>query len=80
MTVETFRDLLAAQPSEPFRIEMSRGKTYDIRHPEMATVMKTHLMVFIADPEETLPSRCMMCSYLHITAVGPLAITTAAVA
>ena len=80
MTVQTFRDLLAAQPFEPFRIEMSSGKHYEIRHPEMAKLMKTDLMVFIADSEEMLPSRCMMCSYLHITAVGPLAKTTAAVA
>ena len=80
MTVQTFRDLLAAQPFEPFRVEMSSGKIYEIRHPEMATVMKTNLMVFITDPYDTLPSRSIMCSYLHITAVGPLIPTTAAVA
>ncbi len=77
MTVQTFRNLLAAQPFEPFRIEMSSGKTYDIRHPEMAKLMKTDLMVFLPDTDESLPSQFMVCSYLHITAVGPLTKTTA---
>ncbi len=77
MTVDTFRNLLAARPFVPFRVEMSSGNIYEVRHPEMAKLMKTDLMVYLSDADESLPSQFMVCSYLHITAVGPLAKTTA---
>lgn len=72
MTVQTFRDLLADRPFKPFRIVMSSGKTYEVRHPEMAWLTKTNLLIGIGDQDDEVPAEFKMCSLLHITAVEPL--------
>ena len=37
---------LKAEPFRPFRIRMTSGRTYEIRHPEMVRVTKTVLVIF----------------------------------
>ena len=46
MTVDTFRELLARRPFKPFRLVMSSGQTYDVRHPEMIKILKSSVLVF----------------------------------
>jgi hypothetical protein len=75
MTTQPFRDLLTRQPFEPFRLVKSSGQTYDVRHREMAMLMKTDLLVG-TDEVEGLPTRFRVCSLLHVTAVEPLAART----
>lgn len=65
MTVPTFRDLLAERPFKPFRLVMSSGQTCDVRHPEMAWIMKTDILVGI-------PVEFKRCSLLHVTAIEPV--------
>lgn len=72
MTVQTFRELLAQRPFKPFRLVMSSGQTYDVRHPEMAWLTRTSILVGIDDSEEGVPAEFKICSLLHITAVEPL--------
>jgi hypothetical protein len=77
MTVQDFRDLLTHQPFQPFRLVMSSGSAYDVRHPEMAFLSKTSIYVAIGEEEEGVPDRFKMCSLLHVTAVEPLNVPTA---
>jgi len=35
-----------AQPFRPFRIETARGRSFEVRHPEMVYVGKTDVVVF----------------------------------
>ena len=72
MTVQTFRDLLAKRPFRPFRIVMSSGQAYEVRHPEMAWLTKTDLLVGIGAEDDDVPAEFKMCSLLHVTAVEPL--------
>jgi len=72
MTVQTFRDLLSVRPFRPFRVVMSSGQSYEVRHPEMAFVTKTDLVVGIDIQEDDVPSAFKICSLLHVTAVEPL--------
>ena len=72
MTVQTFRDLLAERPFKPFRVVMSSGQSYEVRHPEMAWLTKTNLLVGIGDADDDLPAEFKMCSLLHVTAVEPI--------
>jgi len=72
MTVQTFRDLLSARPFKPFRVVMSSGQSYEVRHPEMAFVTKTDLVVGIDIQEDDVPSEFKICSLLHVTAIEPL--------
>lgn len=73
MTVQTFRDLLSTRPFRPFRLVMSSGERYEVRHPEMAMVMKSDILVGTDyDEEVEAPARFKICSLLHVTAVEPL--------
>ncbi len=72
MTVQTFRNLLTARPFEPFRVVMSSGQSYEVRHPEMAFVTKTDLLVGIDIEDDGVPAEFKICSLLHVTAVEPL--------
>lgn len=71
MTVQTFRDLLAQRPFQPFRIVMSSGEKYEVRHPEMAILTRTNLLIGL-NVKDGVAARFKMCSLLHITAVEPL--------
>lgn len=72
MTVQTFRDLLSEQPFRPFRMVMSSGQSYEVRHPEMAMLTKTDILVGLDAEADGVPSRFKICSMLHVTAVEPL--------
>ena len=72
MTVQTFRNLLAARPFKPFRIIMSSGQSYEVRHPEMAFVTKTDMLVGIDIADDGVPAEFKVCSLLHVTAIEPL--------
>ena len=72
MTVQTFRELLGRQPFKPFRLVMSSGQTYDVRHPEMAMLTRTDLLVGTDIAEDGVPAEFKICSLLHVTTVEPL--------
>jgi len=72
MTVQTFRELLAQRPFRPFRLVMSSGQVYEVRHPEMAWLTRTDLLVGVDQTEDGVPAEFKICSLLHITAVEPL--------
>lgn len=71
MTLQTFRELMAQRPFRPFRLVMSSGEAYEVRHPEMALLTRTSLLVGI-DVEDSVPAEFKICSLLHVTAVEPL--------
>lgn len=72
MTVQTFRDLLSERPFLPFRLVMSSGQTYEVRHPEMAMLTRTDILVGIDEADDGIPTEFKICSLLHVTAVEPL--------
>lgn len=75
MTVHTFRDLLTQQPFRPFRLVMSSGQTYEVRHPEMAMLTRTDILVGVDETDEGVPANFKICSLLHVTAVEPLSVS-----
>lgn len=72
MTVQTFRELLAQKPFKAFRLVMSSGQTYDVRHPAMAWLTRTSMLVGLDQTDEGVPAEFKICSLLHVTAVEPL--------
>lgn len=78
MTVQTFRDLLTEQPFRPFRLVMSSGETYDVKHPEMAMLTRTDILVGIDETRQGVPARFKICSLLHVTAIEPIEAPVAA--
>ena len=75
MTVQSFRDLLQEQPFKPFRLVMSSGQTCEVRHPEMAMLTKTDILVGLEVEDDGIPARFKICSMLHLTAVEPIELT-----
>jgi len=72
MTVQTFRELLARRPFRPFLLVMSSGQAYEVRHPEMAMLTRTDILVGTDVAEDGVPAEFKICSLLHVTAVEPL--------
>ena len=72
MTLQTYRDLLNQQPFRPFRIVMSSGQSYEVRHPEMAMLTRSDLLVGIGSVEDGVPADFKICSLLHVATIEPL--------
>ena len=72
MTVQTFRDLLSQCPFKPFRLVMSSGQSYEVRHPEMAWLTRNDILVGIDETEEGVPAEFRICSLLHVTSIEPI--------
>jgi hypothetical protein len=72
MTVKTIRELLAQRPFRPFRLVMSSGQTYEVRHPEMALLTRTDILVGVGDTDDGVPAEFRICSLLHVATVEPV--------
>lgn len=62
-----------AEPFRPFRIHTASGRDYEIRHPEMAKVGRTTMIVYAPpddDPEG--PERWHKISMMLIESIEPL--------
>ncbi len=73
MNTDAIKRMLQTQPFRPFRLVMSRGESYDIRHPEMVVPLKSHLFVALPDEKTGAESdEFAFCSYLHIAQMQTL--------
>ena len=78
MTVQTFKEMLARRPFQPVRLATLSGKSYEIRHPEMAFLTRRDILVGVDAAEDGVPAEFRIVSLLHVTAVEPLEKPTAA--
>jgi hypothetical protein len=78
MTVQTFRELLARRPFQPVRLILSSGQAYEIRHPEMALLTRTDILIGTDLADDGVPAQFKICSLLHVTAIEPIERNSAA--
>jgi hypothetical protein len=78
MTTGMFRELLRQQPFRPFRLVMSSGEAYEVRHPEMAWVTKNDVLVGTDIADDGLPAEFRICPMFHVATVEPLSTDTRA--
>lgn len=72
MTLQDFQRLLKVRPFQPFRMIMSSGERYEVRHPEMAFLLRTKIVLGL-DPDSTgVADEWTMVSLLHVTAIEPI--------
>lgn len=71
MTLQTFQQMLAKRPFQPFRLITSSGQTYEIRHPEMAFLTRTDILVGL-DLRDGVPAHFHIVSLLHVAAIEPI--------
>jgi len=73
MKPEEIRELQHRQPFIPFRIHLSNGRHFDIRHPDFVWVLKTRVEIGLADdPNSSTPDRAEFVSLLHVVSVEEL--------
>jgi hypothetical protein len=77
MAPEELREVLRAQPFAPFRIVMTDGASFDIRHPDLLWVGKRSAHVGLTkQPGRTFYERAIQIDLLHVIRVEPLETTT----
>lgn len=73
MRPEDVAEHLTQRPFEPFRIFMSDGKTFDIRHRELCMVGGTTAYVGIPDRKlRGVAMQVVHCALVHMTRIEPL--------
>jgi hypothetical protein len=65
---------LRAKPFQPFRISMSDGHQFDVRHPEMAIVSRSTVLIGVPGPRgpDGPVERVVTCALVHITRMEAL--------
>ena len=66
--------LLRARPFEAFRISLSDGQQYEVRHPNNAIVSRSTVLVGIPGPRgpDGPVERVVTCALVHITRLEAL--------
>ena len=65
-------DHVKRQPFEPFRLYLTNGKHFDIRHPELIYVTQRTITVAKPIRGEEIPESVALIDPIHITHVEPL--------
>ncbi len=65
---------LQRTPFQPFRLCLSDGRSFEVRHPEMAMVGRSAVIIGLPDPKEEEPiyQRSFDCSIMRITSLEPI--------
>ncbi len=73
MRPEDIRESLKRRPFQPFRVTLTDGRTYDVRHPEMAMVGRSSVVIGLPPPGDGEPifDRLVTVSLLDIMQVEP---------
>jgi hypothetical protein len=68
MRPEDIRDLIRHEPFRPFRITLTDGRFYDVRHPELAMVGRSTVAIGLPanGQDETIFDRLVTVDLLHI--------------
>lgn len=74
MRPDDLLELLRTIPFEPFRIHLSDGAAFDVRHPDMAIVQRSKVTVAVPGPRgpDGPAERTVNCALVHITRTEPL--------
>jgi hypothetical protein len=71
MSPDGIRKLLRQQPFKPFRLVMSSGKEYEVRHPEMAMLLQNDILVGVDITDNGMPAEFDICPLLHVASIEP---------
>ncbi len=73
MAPEDLRDVIRKQPFEPFRLVMSDGVGFEVRHPDLLWVGRRIAMVGLTgEPGQTFFERAVQVDLLHVIRIEPL--------
>lgn len=73
MLPEQLRDSLHQRPFIPFRLVLTDGAGYDIRHPDLLMVgARTAVVGLTSNPDQTFFERSVKVDLAHISRLEPL--------
>ncbi len=74
MPPEEILQALRKRPFEPFRIHLSDGTVYEVRHPELVMVGRRSAIIGLTAPNQAQPlyDRVETVALLHITGLEPV--------
>ena len=72
MNPEELREMLKRQPFEPFRLVITDGTGFEIRHPDLLWVGRNSAMVGLTgQPGRTFYERAVKVALLHVIRLEP---------
>jgi hypothetical protein len=76
MAPEDIRDTLKQQPFQPFRLVMTDGTGFDVRHPDLLLIGQRSAMVGLTgSPGQTFYERAIRVDLLHVIRLEPLEVS-----
>lgn len=72
MRAEELKVLPDRRPFEPIRLHISSGQTVDVKHPEMAFVTRSLVVVGVASAKSKVADYAVHYNLLHIIKIEPL--------
>jgi hypothetical protein len=72
MTPDEIKSHLKRRPFQPIRVHISDGASHVIRHPEMAFVSRSELIIGLDAGANDIPEQTVYCDPLHVTRIEPL--------
>lgn len=79
MSHEDLLNHLRERPFRPFRLVLTEGTVYEVRHPELFMLGKRSVVIGVpSHPTETVYDRTAMVDLFHIVRLEPLESPTAA--
>ena len=75
MSHEDLQTRLHQRPFIPFRVVLTEGTSYEVRHPELFMLGKRAAVIGVArEPEQTLFDSSVLVDLLHIVRLEPIEI------
>jgi hypothetical protein len=73
MTQQELHEVARRQPFEPFRLHLTTGTTYDVRHRDLIMVGRRSAIIGISNqPQSTVYDRTIKVDLLHIVGIEEL--------
>jgi hypothetical protein len=78
MRPDDINKVLRRQPFQPFRVHLSNGQTFEIRHPELALVGRSTMVIGLPAPDlpPTTYDLFEIIALMHINRLEPLPAAT----
>jgi hypothetical protein len=64
--------MLGRRPFQPIRLHISSGETVDIKHPELAFVTRSLVVVGITESDDLVADYAAHYNLLHVVKIEPL--------
>jgi hypothetical protein len=74
VTHEELQTMARRQPFEPFRVILTTGATYDIRHPDLIMVGRRSAIIGVTkQPDRTVYDKTIQVDLLHVVGIEGIA-------